>query len=82
MIRVTDYKTAVAKGRKRYRSNLPCQLGHSSERYVSSRNCIECVYLRQAGKYKEVREMRKKQQADNVEMVNEILCLFFPQLAA
>lgn len=79
---MTNYKTQKAKGRNRYRSSVPCILGHQAERYISNRNCIECMNLRYAGKYEETLELRRKQEADIVAMTNEIISLFFPHLAA
>lgn len=38
-----DRSHAAALGLKRYDSDKPCRRGHTSERYVSTGGCIECL---------------------------------------
>jgi hypothetical protein len=37
---------ALTLGLARYKSDKPCQHGHSSDRYTLTRNCVECVMRR------------------------------------
>lgn len=39
---------AKASGQKRYFTGEPCPHGHVAERFVTSRNCVECARLRAA----------------------------------
>lgn len=41
-----DRETALALGRKRYFTGIPCKWGHVSERLAGSRHCIKCIELR------------------------------------
>lgn len=41
-----DRDTALALGRKRYFTGIPCKWGHISERLASSRHCIKCIEMR------------------------------------
>jgi hypothetical protein len=36
------YAQAKAQGLKRYRTGKTCRAGHMAERYVLTRNCVEC----------------------------------------
>jgi hypothetical protein len=43
MMTVT-YAQAKAGGLKRYYTGKTCRAGHLAERYVSTRNCVECAH--------------------------------------
>lgn len=42
MPKIVSRKEAKERGLKRYFSGIPCRHGHISERYVSSRGCVDC----------------------------------------
>jgi hypothetical protein len=44
---------ARALGLKRYSTGKPCKNGHISERVVSNKTCVECLYERARAKYAE-----------------------------
>lgn len=53
-------KIAKAKGGTRYFTGKPCPQGHFSERMVSTRACVECLY-----------EKKKRWSTENPEKVNK-----------
>lgn len=45
---MTSLNEARAAGRKRYFTGSPCRHGHVSERFVSSRGCVQCAEEKRA----------------------------------
>lgn len=41
--KVISYGQALTLGLKVYRTGEPCKQGHRAYRYVSTRNCVECL---------------------------------------
>lgn len=54
-IQIITRKEAKAQGLKTYFTGNPCKRGHNSQRYTSSRGCVECLRIRD----KETRTQRK-----------------------
>ena len=43
-MKITTHAEAKAGGLKRYFTGRTCRAGHIAERYVSTRNCVECAH--------------------------------------
>jgi hypothetical protein len=58
---VISRSDAKARGLKKYFTGVPCPRGHVAERYVGSRQCVECLRVRNATP--EYKAFRKKYAA-------------------
>lgn len=56
----TSYVEAKASSQKYYRSDRPCKNGHMADRFVSTRNCTECMKERTAGLDADAERTRKR----------------------
>jgi hypothetical protein len=43
-----SWQEAKSKGEVHYYTGKPCRRGHDSKRYTSTRQCLECQYIRSA----------------------------------
>jgi hypothetical protein len=50
---------AKARGLTRYFTNVPCINGHVCQRYVSSRDCVECSGIKAAPRLRKWRESKR-----------------------
>ena len=59
------WEAAMAAGKKRYSTGLPCRRGHLSERFVSSRDCIECWKERVSRNREKIASLQAEWYAQN-----------------
>ncbi|MEE9528427.1 MAG: hypothetical protein V3V88_00040 [Dehalococcoidia bacterium] len=66
-------KEAKSQGKVRYFTNKPCPCGHVSERFVSTRACVECAQNRakrwKADNPDKVNSHRREYYAKNIDLV-------------
>jgi len=64
MAKIISRQEALAKGSKRYFTGKPCKRGHTSERLISTRVCIECskIHEKKYSKSKKGREKKRIKQ--------------------
>jgi hypothetical protein len=53
-------QAAFEAGKTRYFDGLKCIHGHVAERMVANSSCVECMHIRQKGKYRKVKAWRKE----------------------
>jgi len=46
MTEITEYQEARDLGHKHYFTGRPCKRGHLSKRFTSTRQCVDCQYIR------------------------------------
>jgi 5-methylcytosine-specific restriction endonuclease McrA len=58
MIPLSPRKQAMAEGRNRYFSDVPCPLNHNAERLTSNGSCVECHRINAARRSEEDQEIK------------------------
>jgi hypothetical protein len=48
MTEIVEYQEAKSLGYRHYFTGRPCKRGHISKRFTSTRQCLDCQYLRSA----------------------------------